>query len=255
VSKVQVDGAGNVQHSGTLNVGGSVTVNSGVFIADASGNVTASGNLDVTGAGSFGGNLGAGGVLTISGTGTSAIGGNLNIAGTLSKTSGSFKIDHPLDPANKYLYHSFVESPDMKNVYDGSVALDEQGEAEVELPEWFEALNKDFRYQLTCMGGFAPVYIAEEISSNRFKIAGGQPGMKVFWQVTGIRQDAYANAHRIRVEEQKSQAERGHYLHPEVFGQPPEKGIQHTRGDSQDVGNVSGAAGAAAGTASRTGGG
>ena len=145
---------------------------------------------------------------------------DLYVAGTLSKSAGSFMIDHPLDPANKYLSHSFVESPDMKNVYDGVVTLDTAGEATVEMPEWFGALNRDFRYQLTCIGGFAPVYIAEEIADNRFRIAGGTPEMKVSWQVTGIRQDAYANAHRIPVEEDKPEDERGKYAFPALFGQP-----------------------------------
>jgi len=155
--------------------------------------------------------------------------GNVRVNGNLSKNSGSFEIDHPLDPANKYLYHSFVESPDMMNLYNGTVMLDANGEAVVELPEWFEALNRDFRYQLTCIGGFAPVYIAEEISSNHFKIAGGNPGMKVSWQVTGIRQDAWANAHRIQVEVEKPERERGYYLHPELYGAPEEKGIEWAR--------------------------
>jgi hypothetical protein len=166
--------------------------------------------------------------------GSLGVGGNLNVTGSLSKGSGSFKIDHPLEPETKYLYHSFVESPDMKNVYDGVVALDARGEAVVELPEYFEALNSDFRYQLTCVGGFAPVYVVEEIRGNRFKIGGGRPGLKVSWQVTGIRQDAYANAHRIRVEEEKSPEERGTYLHPEAFGQPAEKGVAFARQRAQD---------------------
>jgi hypothetical protein len=156
--------------------------------------------------------------------------GNVNVTGTLSKAGGSFKIDHPMDPSNKYLYHSFVESPDMKNIYDGVAKLDTQGEAVVQLPAWFGALNKEFRYQLTCIGGFAPVYIAEEISENRFKISGGNPGMKVSWMVTGIRQDVWANAHRIPVEEAKPAQERGYYLHPELYGQPPQKStawVQH----------------------------
>jgi hypothetical protein len=145
--------------------------------------------------------------------------GNLNVSGAISKWSGSFKIDHPLDPANKYLYHSFVESPDMKNIYDGVVALDDNGEAWVTLPDWFEALNRDFRYQLTSIGAFMQLYVAEEISGNRFKIAGGLPGKKVSWQVTGIRQDAWANAHRVPVEEEKEGVERGAYLSPELFGE------------------------------------
>jgi trimeric autotransporter adhesin len=63
--------------------------------------------------------------------------GRVYIRGPLSKPGGSFKIDHPLDPANKYLSHSFVESPDMKNVYDGVVVLDDNGEAVIDLPDWF----------------------------------------------------------------------------------------------------------------------
>lgn len=76
--------------------------------------------------------------------------GNVTITGSLRIQSGlaGVKMDHPLDPANKYLYHSFVESPDMKNVYDSVTVLDEKGEAVIELPDWFGAINKDFHYQL-----------------------------------------------------------------------------------------------------------
>ncbi len=111
----------------------------------------------------------------------------------------------------------------MKNVYDGNVVLDEQGQAVIEMPSWFEALNKDFRYQLTPLGGFAPLYVAEEIQDNRFRIAGGTPGMKVSWQVTGIRHDAYAEKHRIPVEQDKPEAQRGTYLNAEAWGMPKEK--------------------------------
>ena len=114
----------------------------------------------------------------------------------------------------------------MKNVYDGVVLLNGNGEAWVELPEWFDALNRDFRYQLTAIGSLGPnLYIAEKIINNRFKIAGGTPGMEVSWQVTGIRQDAFANAHRIKVEEEKSGDERGKYLHQEEHGMPESMGI------------------------------
>jgi hypothetical protein len=152
--------------------------------------------------------------------------GNLDVTGSVSKGSGGFLIDHPLDPDNKYLQHSFVESPDMMNIYNGIVVLGTNGEAWVDLPEWFEALNKDFRYQLTCIGRFAQVYIAEEISDTKFKIAGGIPGMKVSWQVTGIRQDPWANANRVAVLKDKPEEERRLYLHPQLYGQPMEKNIQ-----------------------------
>ena len=153
--------------------------------------------------------------------------GWVNVTGTLIKGGGSFRIDHPLDPENKYLQHSFVESPDMMNVYNGNIELDENGTAVVELPEWFEALNRDFRYQLTCIGGFAPVYIAEEISNNSFTIAGGTPSMKVSWQVTGIRQDPFANENRVQVEMDKSSEERGRYIHPKAYGLGDDMSIDH----------------------------
>jgi hypothetical protein len=169
--------------------------------------------------------------------------GNLRIDGDLSKGGGSFKIDHPLDPANKYLHHSFVESPDMKNVYDGIVVLDDKGEAEVDLPDWFGALNKEYRYQLTAIGAPGPnLYIAKEIletdadyaspttikkNQSSFKIAGGTSGMKVSWQVTGIRKDPWANAHRVQVEQDKPAKERSYYMHPDLYGQPAEMVISN----------------------------
>ena len=150
--------------------------------------------------------------------------GDAQVIGTLYKGGGAFRIDHPLDPENKYLSHSFVESPDMKNIYDGVAVLDGSGEATITLPEWFEALNESFRYQLTPMGAAFVPYVAEEIAGNQFKIAGGIPGKKVSWQVTGIRHDAFANTNRIQVEELKSDGAAGTYLHPEAFGLPAEKG-------------------------------
>jgi hypothetical protein len=152
--------------------------------------------------------------------------GNVHITGTLSKGSGSFEIDHPLDPANKYLYHSFVESPDMMNIYNGVATLDGRGSVWITLPEYFGALNQEFRYQLTSIGRPQPsLYVAREISDNRFRISGGKAGGKVSWEVTGIRHDAYADAHRIQVEVEKPPQEQGRYLHPELFGAPAEQAI------------------------------
>jgi hypothetical protein len=155
--------------------------------------------------------------------------GNLGTSGTLVKAAGSFRIDHPLDPFNKYLSHSFVESPDMMNLYSGTVILDGDGAAVVQLPEWFEALNRDFRYQLTCIGEAAPVYIAEEIANNRFRIAGGHGSMKVSWQVTGTRRDLYALANPIPVESWKEARDRGRLLHPEAYGRNRSASIHDER--------------------------
>ncbi|HEY6251224.1 MAG TPA: hypothetical protein VI685_14800, partial [Candidatus Angelobacter sp.] len=144
--------------------------------------------------------------LTVN-NGPSIFYGDLWVQGTLYKQAGSFRIDHPLDPEHKYLLHSFVESPDMKNIYDGIAILDSKGRAEITLPPYFEALNQDFRYQLTCIGRAAPVFVAKEIKANHFVIAGGKPGQKISWQVTGVRHDTYANTHRIAVEEEKPHPE------------------------------------------------
>ena len=152
--------------------------------------------------------------------------GDAHVNGTLSKSAGSFKIDHPLDPANKYLSHSFVESPDMLNVYSGTAVTGRDGEATVELPDWFDALNRDVRYQLTAVGSAAPdLHVKTKVERGRFSIAGGRGGQEVSWQLTGIRQDAYAKEHPIVVEQVKTGAEKGKYLHPELFGKPASSGL------------------------------
>ncbi len=158
-------------------------------------------------------------------TGDVNISGNLTVSGTKS-----FRIDHPLDPANKYLYHASIESSEVLNLYSGNVALDASGEANVQLPEWFETLNKDFRYQLTAIGAAAPnLHIAQEIQDHSFRIGGGAAGMKVSWQVSGVRQDAWEKAHPMVVEAAKPQRERGYYMNPELFGAPAERSIEWAR--------------------------
>jgi hypothetical protein len=138
------------------------------------------------------------------------INGSLFVLGSVMKGGGGFQIDHPLDPANKCLVHSFVESPDMKNIYDGVGVADSLGEVSVELPAYFDALNKEFRYQLTPIGAPAPnLHLKDELTGNRFTIAGAAPEQRVCWQVTGTRKDAWALANPIVVEREKPKSERG----------------------------------------------
>jgi hypothetical protein len=173
-------------------------------------------------------NLGTGNVFQAAGTSGAVIvdtSGNLTVTGTIFAGVKDFRIDHPLVPSEKYLTHSSIESSEMLNLYTGNAVLGADGSAAVSLPDWFTALNDDFRYQLTPIGGFAQLYIAEEITGNQFRIAGGRAGMKVSWLVTGVRRDAYAKMHPLVVESDKQGEERGHYLHPDAFGQPLEMGI------------------------------
>jgi len=159
--------------------------------------------------------------------------GNVGITGELCATSvcaavKNFRIDHPLDPENKYLYHASVESSEMKNMYDGTVVLDENGRATVALPAWFEALNESFRYQLTAVGQPAPnVHIGREIGDGQFQIAGGPPRSKVSWQVTGVRKDVYARANPLWVEAEKPATERGKYLVPEAYSVSKERPVNY----------------------------
>src|SRR5262249_689080 len=152
------------------------------------------------------------------------INGTLNVSGTKN-----FKIDHPLDPENKYLLHAAVESPEVLNIYSGNVITDGRGDATVTLPDWFEAINRDFRYQLTIIGGFAQAIVAGEISQNRFTIRTSAPNIKVSWQVTGVRSDAVMLKHPFKAEEDKPQYERGTYVSPQEYGQPEERGAEWAR--------------------------
>jgi hypothetical protein len=152
--------------------------------------------------------------------------GNVTVQGILAKTAGTFKIDHPQDPANKYLYHSFVESPDMMNIYNGNIKTDANGDAFVSLPSYFEAENIDFKYQLTVIGQFAQAIVWEKIKDNQFKIKTDKPNVEVSWQVTGVRNDHWAQKHRIVSEVNKEPENKGKYLHPELFGESEDKSIR-----------------------------
>jgi len=163
-----------------------------------------------------------GGTITerfrINATGSTTVTGDIAISGMKQ-----FVIDHPLDPDNKYLYHSVVEGPEQFNVYTGNVKTDGNGQAVVTLPNYFEAINRDFRYQLTVLGTFAQAIVATPIQNNQFTIRTDKPGVDVSWQVWGIRNDVYARNHPFTTERPKSGAEVGSRLHPEDYDLPHER--------------------------------
>lgn len=148
--------------------------------------------------------------------------GDLTVSGTKN-----FRIDHPQDPENKYLNHFSIESNEVLNIYRGTVAFDQNGKAVVQLPDWFDAVNKNASYQLTPIGGYAPIFIAEKIKDGRFVIAGGTLGMEVSWAVYAERNDPYLQQHpeARQVVELKSDREIGKYLRPDLYGKPAEQGI------------------------------
>jgi hypothetical protein len=156
--------------------------------------------------------------------------GNVYVSGDLFVDGDKhFKMDHPLDPANKYLIHSCIESSERMNIYNGNITTDASGSAIVDLPGYFETLNIDYRYQLTVIGQFAQAIIQSKIQNNHFTIKTDKPNVEVSWQVTGVRNDEYAKQHPFIVEQEKEEFAKGKYLRPELFGQPEEKGIHYTK--------------------------
>jgi hypothetical protein len=119
----------------------------------------------------------------------------VTIAGDLSKSSGSFKIDHPLKPDTHHLVHSFVESPQADNTYTGQVQL-KDGYAVIDIDEWFGltegtfvALNRDFRVFTTNETDWDAV--RGRLVDNKLTIEcqNGKSTATVSWLVVGERQD------------------------------------------------------------------
>jgi len=155
--------------------------------------------------------------------------GNVAITGALSTGTNGVQIDHPLDPANKYLYHASVESSEMVNLYSGNAVTDAAGHAVIQLPAWFEALNTDFRYQLTVIGQFAQAIVSRKIENQRFEIRTNLPNVEVSWLITGVRHDAVATAQPLQVEVEKPKRERGFFIRPELYGAPANRQINDAR--------------------------
>ncbi len=80
-------------------------------------------------------------------------------------------------------------------------------------------------YQLTCIGGYAPVFVAKEVQDNTFTIGGGTAGLKVSWQITAVRDDPYLHANRLAAEVNKTPAERDKYLYPQGYGKSADQSI------------------------------
>jgi trimeric autotransporter adhesin len=160
------------------------------------------------------------------GLGNARVTGDLTAQGLATSAGARYRIDHPSNAApDRSLSHALVGSSEWKNVYDGSVLCDPSGEALVELPAWFGRLNQDARIQLTPVGSYSPVYVAQKVSGNRFRIAGGTPGQEVHWLITATRKDRWAQAHPLRVEERKRGVEAGRLLHPEERGAAATRGV------------------------------
>ena len=225
-------GSGDLNTTENVNGGTGLTADGGLGVNFGGDGGIFTGSANVAN-NPFGGGDGIVAIVGSSATGDFApdagyFSGQITVTQGVNSSAGVLQMDHPLDPANKLLQHAAVESPDMKNMYDGNITTDAAGEAVVELPDYFEALNRDFRYQLTVIGQFAQAIIANKIANNRFTVHTDKPNVEVSWQVTGIRKDAWANAHRVTVEPTKTALYQGRYLHPELYRRAG--GVEHRVG-------------------------
>jgi hypothetical protein len=211
-------------------VGVEGTGQTGVSATGTANGVVATGSsYGVHGTGAFG--IFGIGETGVYGEGTTAAGdfnGHVRVSGDLTVAGTKmFVIDHPQDPANKTLAHACVEAPEALNVYSGTATLDARGRVVIRLPGYVTSLNREYRYQLTPLGGPAPeLHIAREVENSRFAIAGGSPGQRVCWIVTGLRDDPWTRKHPMRVERRKRRRDQGTYLNPELYGMPRSASVQ-----------------------------
>lgn len=163
----------------------------------------------------------------INGAGIASLDNIIALGGLFVTGTKSFRIDHPLRPAEQYLVHFSLESDEVLNMYRGTVVCDASGEAEIILPDYVEAVNRKYSYHLTPVGAFAGLYVKEKMQNGKFRIAGGNPGMEVCWQLIAERNDPYLQAYpdMRRVEVDKPLEYQGRYLRPELYGQPADLGI------------------------------
>ncbi|MBN1826711.1 MAG: hypothetical protein JW958_10620 [Candidatus Eisenbacteria bacterium] len=154
--------------------------------------------------------------------------GNVYVAGNLSKAGGTFLIDHPLDPENKLLRHSFTESPEHLLIYRGKMKLDGAGEGTVALPGYFEALAKEEEAMVSLTAIGRPFLAGAEWNARRnaFTVT-GPPGREVAWMVTASRDDPVIRRLDRPTEEGKPPdggiCPRGRLLYPEAYGYPESK--------------------------------
>lgn len=140
----------------------------------------------------------------------------------------SFQIDHPLDPENRYLRHYCTESPMPQNSYSGTVTTGEDGRAWVTLPDYFESINKNVKYQLTVVDdaetpSFVQAKVGREVRGNRFLIMTSAPRTKVSWRIEADRNDLWVQRHGAPTEKVKPKHLRGTYQRPELYGMPEER--------------------------------
>ncbi|HMS56283.1 MAG TPA: hypothetical protein PKA27_12865 [Fimbriimonadaceae bacterium] len=162
---------------------------------------------------------------------TDGVGIAVYASGSFAASGGkAFRIDHPMDPENKYLFHYCTEGPEPLLEYSGTITTSASGYAWVELPEYFAEINRDLRYQLTVVdqtGEFTMAIVSKKVQNNRFQIRTSRPEVEVCWEVKGVRNDAYMRHYGAPVVTDKADNERGLFEHPELYGYGRDRAFPH----------------------------
>jgi hypothetical protein len=193
-------------------------VNHGVYGANANGNNGILGASDAA----VKGNASSGDAGYFS--------GNVHVSGSVNKAACSFLIDHPLDPENKWLRHTCMESPEPLVVYRGRARLDGGGQSVVEMPKYFVALTKEDQASIHLTPVGRPFMTGAEWNPGfRSLTVYGEAGREVFWEVLAERDDPVIHQLAQPVEEDKVPEERGYYLHPKAFGLSDTRNVEWVR--------------------------
>jgi len=132
---------------------------------------------------------------------------NLTVGGSVSKSSGSFKIDHPLESKKDthYLVHSFIEGPQADLIYRGEVTLS-SGTATVNIDTvsgmtdgTFVSLNTNVQCFTNNESGWTAV--KGSVSGNTLTITAQDNSCTdtISWMVVGERHDAHMKESKTKI--------------------------------------------------------
>ena len=128
---------------------------------------------------------------------------DFHVSGALSKGSGTFLIDHPLDPENKDLYHGFVEAPRFDLIYRGQVTL-KKGKAVVSIDAaskmsegTFDALTQNPQVFLQCNQAFEMLIGEVREGQLHIQAQNADSTALVDWQVIAERADSFIQSSPI----------------------------------------------------------
>ncbi|MGW9270806.1 hypothetical protein [Microbacterium sp. NPDC055599] len=190
--------SGQMGIAGLLTVAGATTLNGAVTMNNdltlGTGRILA-GPLRIDRAGGYGGRVYSSSILVLEAANAVLIPNDVDIRGILL-TDGldvdgpkNFRIAHPTK-AGYWLRHGSTESPVSGTEYKGTAAIGPDGSVVVELPEYFEALNKPGGRTVHVTAVGRPFLVGADKPRDGKVTIYGDPGREVDWIVKAEREGA-----------------------------------------------------------------